>query len=928
MDPSVSDVTKAAFLSGYPAENWLSVVQQLKPHGPPAQAAAEICVAVFNLLEAYPLSPVLLQYLCVALDSSAPIHPSSAGPTLPINIYIATLIAWSQSILTNPTSALTPDQTTQTLSALCAIAAPRVQKPSAHLAPTLPTTQGCISLVQHVHMHHAHDTVLTASALDILSALLQTVTATPPNPNLSPALALHLVPAINDFLDGPVGENVSRPLTAWLFQLSALTTEGATRTSAASPSPAEELAGGAVQRPELLEFPGRNIALFDTLAYELTSALSINDDHISALLTVFTANQPHIDAFFAQLYISLLSILAHESDANTRLLVRATIFGLLPTLLRQLEAQVEQQSPNTKLREGLQSAITSLFTNHSALLDKCDTLPYHPSPNRAREDSMEEDTHENDVNRKNLRTTLVQSLQSVSLLDSNFTSSAALGLENWTGRGTGRLFIEAGENGHELESYLKSKLSPSETPLADGLDLLDRAVVDPETHVCLSMILQKSYVGLTTPTPHMSPETLEALAHLSRLLYTHSTTLDILSLRYPPTELVAAGLAFLEDLEYAGFGDPQSALGQYGDVLLLLQLCIARYELRSGVFKHGGRTLDASYLTSSWAVYNLADLTDAECTLVNDWIRAVFDSNSVGIDDNILRSTNPRVLLKLCATLFAEAIRKCAAEPEAAGMEILRNGVSYFVGALLSWTLRGVIWALANEAERHGYAAQTHLDILQLLILASGCPPPVLEMTRHRVLRLLASPHIPKANIDINAMLRVLQPLQTSSPTSPNASPLHPGAYLNAASQNLASSIQIAGSIPIPIPNPARVLPYTTPLALLRAPVHQVTDNIAHRNVLIALITLPRPRFATLRYILAGSVGGVGGAVGTGMDADFLAGVIAGAVGVWLSTPGQRSQARAGVKRFVAECERAKGGEGLACRLMAVEYVRACVVSE
>lgn len=52
----------------------------------------------------------------------------------------------------------------------------------------------------------------------------------------------------------------------------------------------------------------------------------------------------------------------------------------------------------------------------------------------------------------------------------------------------------------------------------------------------------------------MSPETLEALAHLSRLLYTHSTTLDILSLRYPPTELVAAGLAFLEDLEYAGFG--------------------------------------------------------------------------------------------------------------------------------------------------------------------------------------------------------------------------------------------------------------------------------------------------------------------------------------------------------------------------------------
>lgn len=90
---------------------------------------------------------------------------------------------------------------------------------------------------------------------------------------------------------------------------------------------------------------------------------------------------------------------------------------------------------------------------------------------------MEEDTHENDIkgyalarhlvpyggatslidrNSKNIRTMLVQSLQCVSLLDSNYTASAALGLENWPGRGTGRLFIEAGENGQELEVRLNS----------------------------------------------------------------------------------------------------------------------------------------------------------------------------------------------------------------------------------------------------------------------------------------------------------------------------------------------------------------------------------------------------------------------------------------------------------------------------------------
>ncbi|KDN44052.1 hypothetical protein RSAG8_05784, partial [Rhizoctonia solani AG-8 WAC10335] len=395
------------------------------------------------------------------------------------------------------------------------------------------------------------------------------------------------------------------------------------------------------------------------------------------------------------------------------------------------------------------------------------------------------------------------------------------------------------------------------------VDLIDRAVVDPETHACLCTVLHKGYTSLTASTQHLSPAPLESLAHLSRLLYTHSAVLDIVGLRVPPAEFVAAGLAFLEDLEGAGVGDPQSALGQYGDVLLLLQLLVTRYELKSGTLKHGDRVLDTSCLTSSWAVYHLSDLTEPERTLINDWVKAAFDSNSFGIDDNTLRSTNPRVLLKLSATLFTEAIRKCAAEPEGAGMEILRNGVSYFEGALLNWTLRGVIWALANEAERHGHAAQTHLDILQLLVLANGCPAPVIEMTRHRVLRLLASPYIPKANVDVNAMLRVLHPSNAGSGSTSTSAPLFASSYLN-----LALQASIAGT---PIPNPARILPFTSPLELLIAQVPQGSDSVAHRNIVIALLTLAQPRFAGIKSVLSA----LRNLAGT-MDADFLAGVVAG----------------------------------------------------
>ncbi|KDN33555.1 hypothetical protein RSAG8_13351, partial [Rhizoctonia solani AG-8 WAC10335] len=331
------------------------VVQQLKPHSP--SAASEICTSIFSLLEAYPLSPVLLQYLCVALDSTV----------LPIGIYITALIAWSQSILASPT-----DQTTQLLSALCALAAPRAQKPS-NLSPTLPTAQGCVSLVQHVS--HLHDALLTSSALDILLAILTTVVGPLPNPNLSPALALNLVPGINDLLDGDV---VSPQLTNWLFQLSALTTVDAGPSRVQQQQ--QQVTDESPLRPELLEF-SKNGPLFDVLAYQVTTVLAYPDSHLSALQTGYT-HAP--DSFVSQLYISLISILANEPDGNTRLIVRAALFGSLPGLLCQLE-------PGHKLKEGVQSAINGLFTQYGALLDKCDATA--PVP-RAREDSMEEDVPE------------------------------------------------------------------------------------------------------------------------------------------------------------------------------------------------------------------------------------------------------------------------------------------------------------------------------------------------------------------------------------------------------------------------------------------------------------------------------------------------------------------------------------------------------
>lgn len=66
----------------------------------------------------------------------------------------------------------------------------------------------------------------------------------------------------------------------------------------------------------------------------------------------------------------------------------------------------------------------------------------------------------------------------------------------------------------------------------------------------------------------------------------------------------------------------------------------------------------------------------------------------------IFRSTKPRTLLLISATLFSQAILARAAKKMDG--DVLNNGVSYFTGPLLNWTLVGVVKALLREIQQKG----------------------------------------------------------------------------------------------------------------------------------------------------------------------------------------------------------------------------------
>jgi mediator of RNA polymerase II transcription subunit 5 len=132
-------------------------------------------------------------------------------------------------------------------------------------------------------------------------------------------------------------------------------------------------------------------------------------------------------------------------------------------------------------------------------------------------------------------------------------------------------------------------------------------------------------------------------------------------------------------------------------------------------------------------IYPVEDLNGENAAAFTAWTKALFDSSSEGIEDTILRwatlilnrdiiplifrSTKPKTLLLISATLFSHAISARADRKMDA--DVLNNGVSYFTGPLLNWTLVGVIKTLLREIQMKGLVPCTKLS--ELLTMSPKC---------------------------------------------------------------------------------------------------------------------------------------------------------------------------------------------------------------
>ncbi|TFK91700.1 hypothetical protein K466DRAFT_573561 [Polyporus arcularius HHB13444] len=290
-----------------------------------------------------------------------------------------------------------------------------------------------------------------------------------------------------------------------------------------------------------------------------------------------------------------------------------------------------------------------------------------------------------------------------------------------------------GTEAHEAGGYFEGKLSSDATP-EDIEVLLYRAWKDPCCHAAFAEVVVKRF---TTYSKNMDAE---SLGLVCKMLCTHEMALDMLSLHAKITDLVAHALAFIEDYDCETVGDPQTAVSHLGDVVLFAEGTIARLNLGSLAFKVGERQLDPGFLRTAGMNVRADSLTGDEPAAFTSWSKALFDPGSEGIEDTILRATRPKTLLKIAPFLFAHAIHSVTESKVKMDKDVLNNGISYFLGPLLNWTLAGVIRFLLSDIQRRGYIAPVQLDVLKTLLTSPSCPPTVLSLSAPNVLRSIPDP--------------------------------------------------------------------------------------------------------------------------------------------------------------------------------------------
>ncbi|KAG2120988.1 mediator complex subunit Med5-domain-containing protein, partial [Suillus discolor] len=716
---SLAELTRNSFQCGVSPQQWLGLCRLLvQQHHVGVDFSTAISNTILELYRLYPADPTLREYLQLALSDGL----------LSNAVFVSTFIR----------AARDPElQNGSTLDMLCRLALnthyTSGSSPAGSIIPladsqvsVLSKVQDALALLRIAHSlppSNFHQLIISASELAIL--LLSCVTDMS---QLTAAQAMIYLGDANDVLQSlRLSQELRQVLEGFVLSLSLLMGDDAKAVRDAQMLHAMQLTMG---KNDVHGVNGETdtvtcgLLLQSLVACRTCDFGAGSDLEAVAVLTGtlrWTSWAPNV--FCTQLLVAALTCVAqssakddHESSFS---LWKAFVVGRLPRLLFALEKSLEAHgTTEADWRAAMHAALLSL-SQRSDLLAQCDAV--------ARQGKGPDSSQDN--NTSSLIREFIQQLLAVGIIEYAFAVSMDPMMVNDPRT---RLQSEAFDHGCSIETYLDSKLTLDSDPEDTSL-LLEKIRQEPGSHYYLAAVVQKRF------TSHSTSLDLEHLSHLTRTLYHHDFALDILSLHLKISNLICNALEIISEYDCETVGDPQTAVSHLGDIVLFAEMVLAKFRISSPIIKDG-KMYRTELLRCTSRVYQLDELSLEHKSAFATWYKAIFDSNSEGIDDALLRTTKPQILLQISATLFSQAA--LARQESRLDNDTLQTGMSYFLGPLLRWTLVGVIHAMLFEIGQRALIAPLHLAIVQTILCSPHCPIVVRRLCSPSCLRLLSSRRI------------------------------------------------------------------------------------------------------------------------------------------------------------------------------------------
>ncbi|PPQ64382.1 hypothetical protein CVT26_002089 [Gymnopilus dilepis] len=739
----LTDLTRNSFQSGVSATKvWLALCKLLIAKMSAAQlegsgdVGRNLSNSVLVLYRSYPGDPGLQDYLKAAIQDGI----------LPVSTFVATLLQAARS------SDLHIPATLDTLCRIALDAHYSSGKPpigsvvpeNESTAVILATVHDALALLRTAYslpISHFHQ--LTTSVSELVILLLSCVTDWS---QVSNAQAMLYFTDVNDLLTNyRLTPDVRQVLDAFLLSLSLLIGDDvkAAREAQMMHTMHFALGKGDIFGPSSDTDVITLGLLLNYLVKHRAHEFGAGDlkNAVALLVAYFRWSSWTPTVYYTQLLCAAFICLSQNGQHS--MLWKAFIVGRLPDLLVSFRDIVNADtSTNTDLGSALHAGLSYLLSRHHILVQGEQAL----ARDSASDPSNEEDNNSRSTTRDFLQQIVKNNLLSQQLvlqLDPKVSNDSP---PKW--------HAEVNDTGLDMAAFLESKLLQEGGGEGDVQVWMDRIWKDPSCHKTFANFVLNRFSVLS------SSHDVDAFGPLCKILHNFECALDIVSLHESVADLIFYALAFLEDYDCETVGDPQTAVGHVGDVFLFLQYAIIRFKFPNRSITKGDKTFSPSYLLSPMPRNMPGERPPEEYRPVPAWFKALFDPNSEGIEDNILRSTKPKSLLRIAPFLFVQAIQVSLMGK--LDKEALMNGISYFTGPLLNWSLVGIIQALVKELQMRQFAAPpVYYDILQLLILSPSCPRTVLALCSPQILSLVPerkrlSPNAPPSSFNISAIRQVL----------------------------------------------------------------------------------------------------------------------------------------------------------------------------